>query len=51
MNVAWAASLPRNAVILWSAPLSNSWNVGTTRTPLSWAALVTAAASSPTYSL
>ena len=29
---------------------ANGWNVGTTATPWSWAALVTAAAFSPTYS-
>ena len=40
----WAALLWRKADIFASVPESNSWNVGTTRTPLAWAALVTAAA-------
>ncbi len=43
---AWAVLLWRNAFISGSVPESNSWKVGTTRTPLAWAALVTAAASS-----
>ena len=42
----WAALLWRNAFMSGSVPESNSWKVGTTRTPLAWAALVTAAASS-----
>ena len=52
MNRSWFSGLSRNAVIL-GAPVavSNSWKVGTTRTPWAWAAFVTAAAGSPTYSL
>ena len=45
MNRFWAVALPRNAVIFGSDPESNSWNVGTTRTPFAWAAFVTAVAS------
>ena len=44
MNRFWAVALPRNAVIFGRLPESNSWNVGTTRTPRAWAAFVTAAA-------
>ena len=51
MNVVWAVELARNVRILVRLPESNSWNVGTTRTPLSWAAFVIAATSSPMYSL
>ncbi len=48
MNRDWAALLWRKAFILTSVPESNSWKVGTTRTPLAWAALVTAVAASET---
>ena len=48
MNRLWAAGLCRKALILGSVPESNSWKVGTTRTPLAWAASVTAAASAET---
>ena len=44
MKRAFAALLWRNAAIFGSEPESNSWNVGTTRTPLAWAAFVTAIA-------
>ena len=49
MKRAWAAVLPRNARRSVSFPESKSWNVGTTRTPLAWAAFVTAAAAGLTY--
>jgi hypothetical protein len=49
MNRSCARRLPRKARSVGSEPLSNSWNVGTTRTPPAWAALVTAAAAGLTY--
>ena len=48
MNFFWAASLARNAFMVGSPLLlSNSWKVGTTRTPFACAASVILAAVGP----